>query len=61
MIRGLFQNAVIIKNPRGGRVFSQAIFILRPGTNLPERELSEEAEIIIREHADLGKRRNAYK
>lgn len=61
MIRGLFQNAVIINNPRGGKVFSQAIFILRPEAVCTDRELVEEAQRIIEENTSSRKKRRAYK
>ncbi|MBO5213163.1 MAG: hypothetical protein J6B86_00120 [Clostridia bacterium] len=61
MIRGLFQNAVIIQNPRGGKIFSQAIFILRPESACTDRELVEEAQRIIEENTSVRKRRKAYK
>ena len=61
MIRGLFQNAVVIHNPRGGRVFSQAIFILRPQSVYTDRELVEEAQRIIEENTSARKRRRIYK
>lgn len=61
MIRGLFQNAVIIDNPRGGKVFSQAIFILRPDAVCSDRELVEEAQKVIEESTGTRKRRKAYR
>ena len=61
MIRGLFHNAVVINNPGGGRVFHQAIFLLRPEINADERELAEEAQRVIEEHTSVRKKRKAYK
>lgn len=61
MIRGLFQNAVIINNPRGGKVFSQAIFILRPEATGSDRELVEEARRIIEENTSSRKKRKTCK
>lgn len=61
MIRGLFQNAVIINNPRGGKVFSQAIFILRPQSSFSEGEVMEEAQKIIEESSSVRKRKRAYR
>ncbi len=61
MIKGLFQNAVIIQNPRGGKVFSQAIFILRPQSAYSEGDVMEEAQKIIEAHTSLRKKRKAYR
>ncbi len=61
MVRGLFQNAVIIKNPRGGKIFSQAIFILRPEACCSDSEMAEEAQRIIEEHTSTRKKRRVYR
>lgn len=62
MVRGLFQNAVIVNNPAGGKVFRQAIFILRSeGGPFSDRELEEEAQRIIEESTGTRKRRRVYK
>ncbi len=61
MIRGLFQNAVIINNPRGGKIFSQAIFILRPQSVCSEDDVMEEAQKIIEDNTSLRKKRRAFR
>lgn len=61
MIRGLFQNAVIINNPRGGKVFRQAIFILNPEVSRSRRDLVEEAQRVIEESAGVRKKGRVYK
>lgn len=61
MIRGLFQNAVIIHNPRGGKIFSQAIFILRPEAGCSQGEMEEEARKIIEENTSVRKKRRSYR
>ncbi|MBQ1271984.1 MAG: hypothetical protein IIY12_00600 [Clostridia bacterium] len=61
MIRGLFQNAVIIHNPRGGKVFSQAIFILRPEAACSEQDMMEEAQKIIADNTSVRKKRRIFR
>lgn len=61
MIRGMFQNAVVINNPGGGKVFRQAIFLLKPEATADERELAEEAQRVIEEHTSLRKKGRLYK
>lgn len=61
MIRGLFQNAVVINNPGGGKVFHQAIFLLRPEIVADERELAEEAQRLIEENTSTRRKRKLYK
>lgn len=61
MIRGLFQNAVVINNPRGGKIFRQAIFLLNPEASVCEQELAEEAQRVIEEHTSARKKGKMYK
>ena len=61
MIRGLFQNAVVINNPGGGRVFRQAIFIVRPEAVYSVRELLDEAQKVIEESTGTRKKGKLYK
>lgn len=61
MIRGLFQNAVVINNPGGGRVFRQAIFIVRPEAVYSDRELLDEAQKVIEESTGTRKKGKLYK
>ncbi len=61
MVRGLFQNAVVINNPGGGKVFHQAIFLLRPEANCSEREMAEEAQRVIEESTATRKRGKVYR
>lgn len=61
MIRGLFQNAVIINNPRGGKIFRQAIFILNPEASRSRRDLMEEAQRVIEESTCTRKKGRVYK
>ena len=57
----LSDNAVVINNPGGGKVFRQAIFLLKPEITADERELAEEAQRVIEEHTDLRKKGKLYR
>lgn len=61
MIRGIFQHAVIINNPNGGRVFKQAIFLVQPDREFSDRELADEAQKIIEQSTDAKRRGKAYR
>ena len=61
MIRGLFHNAVVIDNPNGGKVFRQAIFLLRPEAEKDKAALAAEAQKIIEESTGTKKRRRTYR
>ena len=61
MIRGLFHNAVVINNPGGGKVFRQAIFLLRPEATCTEQELAEEASRLIEENTSLRKKGKMFR
>lgn len=61
MVRGLFQNAVVINNPGGGKVFRQAIFLLQPDAVTDERQLAEEAQCVIEAYTSARKKGKLYK
>jgi hypothetical protein len=61
MIKGLFQNAVVINNPGGGKVFRQAIFLLRPDVSAGEFGLEDEARRVIEESTSLHRKGKSYR
>ena len=61
MIKGLFQNAVVINNPGGGKVFRQAIFLLRPDVSVAEFGLEDEARRVIEESTSLRRKGKSYR
>lgn len=61
MIKGVFQNAVVINNPGGGKVFRQAIFLVRPDVSDGEFGLEEEARRVIEESTSVRRKKKSYR